>query len=525
MKKISLSIIVILLCAGVWILGKDKLSATPDSKIKYILATVEKRDMINTVSATGTLSALVTVEVGSQISGLIKTLQADYNSQVKENQVIARIDPEGYTALVLQSEAEFDIAKAQLGIAKAEISGHKAELENAQANLDAYRAMVKKARATVANAKLNMERQKSLFEQDFVARNDYDLAKTNFEESAAQFEQALAQEKAAQSKVTSARVALTIANATIKESEAQVRLKIAALDKRKIDLENTIIRSPVDGVVIARSVDVGQTVAASLQAPVLFTIAQDLHKMQVSTSVDEADIGQIKEGQTAWFTVDAFGSRKYKGTVAQIRKMGQTVQNVVTYEVILSVNNSDLSLMPGMTADVSIEVLKRTNILTILNAALRFTLPEGETIADQPAFTESSQGRLNTESKIKTYTEALELDSSQQDKLRKIFFEIGEKMKMARSNSAAHPKGGGSIREKLRKESQAAISRILNSEQKERFDVMLTQKQPKRGTLWCLNEKGLPAVVRVTLGVSDSSYTEISGRNLVEGMKIITGIE
>lgn len=536
MKKISLSLIVIALCAAVWILGRGSLFTPENAQAQYRFTKIEKRNMINAVSATGSLSAVITVEVGSEVSGQIMELLADFNSPVSEKQVIARIDPESYATLVRQAEAELDIAKAQLGILKTEIMRYEAELENAKANLAASKAMVKKADVTAGNAQLTMQRQQSLFEQDFVSRNDYDLAKTSFEEAAAQLEQSMAEENAAKSKVTSSQVSLAIAKASIKEAEAQVRLKEASLDKRKVDIDNTIIRSPVDGVVIDRSVDVGQTVAASLQAPTLFTIAQDLNKMQVSTSVDEADIGRIKEGQSAMFTVDAFGTRKFSGKVSQIRKLGITVQNVVTYEVIISADNPDLHLMPGMTADVSIELLKKPQVLTVANTALRFTPPDSQPAsgaqASSPIGLQASSagvpggGRPDPEARVKAYSEQLNLSESQQDALRKIFQQMGQKMMAARNTASASPRGGMSaMRDKFRKESQVAITRILNPEQRELFDEMLTQNQPKRGTLWRLDDRGQLEAVSVILGSSDFSHTEISGRGIKAGMQVISGIE
>lgn len=532
MKKIVWSIVIIIGCAAVWYAGKKVVFSPQTGQAKYRFAKIEKRDMVNTVSATGSVSALVTVEVGSEVSGQIKELEADFNSPVKLNQVIARIDPESYETLVTQAEAELDMAVAKLGVTKTDILRYQAALENAKAKQLAAKAQVRKARVTTDNAKLTLDRQKSLFEQDFVAKNTYDLAKTAYEEAEAQLEQAIAEDKAAQSNVTSSQVSLAVAKASIKEAEAQVRLKEAALRKRNVDLENTIIRSPVDGVVIDRSVDVGQTVAASLQAPVLFTIAQDLHEMQVSTSVDEADIGRIKEGQPASFTVDAFGTRKFSGKVSQVRKLGKTVQNVVTYEVIIAVDNPDLSLMPGMTADVTIELLKKPGVLAVANAALRFTPPK-----DQPVDTSQSQtafgagpqpgpgGRPDPEARIKALTERLNLTESQQDDLRKIFQQMRQRFMEARNNPTPGPGGMAAVREKARKESQLAILRILTPEQKAVYEAMSAENQPKRGTLWKLDDEGRLAALPVILGSNDSTHTEVRGRGIEDGMQVITGME
>ena len=541
MKKFLMISLIVAAGAGIGFWVKASYFARDLTPAQYRFAKVEKRNMINSVSATGALSALVTVEVGSEVSGQIKELMVDFNSSVKRNQIIARIDPESYETLVRQAKAELAMSEAKLFTQKTEIQRYGAELENAQANLSAARAQTKKAKATLENAERNLERQRALVQRDFVSKNEYDEAQTAFDEASAQFEQAEAQERAAKSKVSSCKAGLAIARAQILEAEANVQLKVASLDKRKVDLENTVIRSPVDGVVIDRSVDVGQTVAASLQAPTLFTIAQDLSKMQVSTSVDEADIGRIKDGQTATFTVDAFGSRKFTGRVQQIRKMGKTVQNVVTYEVIISADNPDLMLMPGMTADVQIELLKKLQVLTVPNAALRFTPPNADQQTSSVGRNDGvgslslrmaagggmAQGsRQDPEARIQRYTERLKLTTAQQDELRKVFQQARQKMQSTfQSGGHGGPGGMRALRDNIRKEIQASIFRMLDNEQRTLYEVMMSENRPRKGTIWCLDETGLPMAISVTLGVGDASHSEISGQGVKEGMKVITDIE
>ncbi len=538
MKKFIVFLLVVGGIAAAWYGGGKRYFTPKATEARYRFVRIEKKDMINSVSATGALSAVVTVEVGSEVSGQIKDLLVNFNSQVKKNQIIARIDPESYETLVRQAKAELTLSKAKVITQKAEIQRYQAELENAKANLSAARAQVKKAGATLKNAEHNLERQKVLVQQDFVSKNEFDKAQTSFEEAMAQYEQAKAQEVAAKSKVSSGKAGLAIAKAKIREAEANVQLKVASLDKRKVDLENTIIRSPVNGVVIDRSVDVGQTVAASLQAPVLFTIAQDLSKMQVSTSVDEADIGRIREGQATRFGVDAFGTRKFFGKVTQIRKMGKTVQNVVTYEVIISADNPDLSLMPGMTADVEIELLKKPQVLTIANTALRFVPLNTEQKSPGNARTitggsiplgmaagGSKGGRSNPEERIKLYTERLNLSRSQQDELRQVFRQIGRKIQSAIQAGTTGPGGMARLRDSIRKESQASVARILNSDQRSLFKEMLAQGQPQRGKIWRLDKTGHLVSIPVILGSGDASCTEITGQDIREGMEIIAGME
>jgi HlyD family secretion protein len=537
MKKYWLVLLIVALAGAVWLWGKDRIWAPEKAQAQYKLAKVERKDMVNTVSATGELSAVVTVEVGTEVSGQIKELLVDYNTPVSAGRIIARIDPESYETLMRQAEAELDLARARLLTQKAEISRFEADLESAEANWSATRAQAKKASVSLKNAQRNLKREKALVEKTIVSDYQYDKVQTAYEEAAAQLELTEAQALASKSKISSAKAALTIARSQIKEAEATVELRIAAKDKRMVDLDNTIIRSPVDGVVIDRNVDVGQTVAASLSAPTLFTIAQDLSKMQVFTYVDEADIGRIKAGQAARFTVDAFGTRQFNGVVQQVRKMGKRIQNVVTYEVIISADNRDMNLMPGMTADVQIELLKRPQVLVVANAALRFKPPNAGPNSSVPAQTAvsgglpgtvgagSSGGRPDPEARIKEVTERLNLSASQQAELRKIFQQAAQKIRAAfQSGGGGGPGARGALRDKIRKESQAAMIRMLDSQQRKLLEKMRAQGQLKRGTIWRLDARGKPESFGVVLGASDSTHTEISGPQVKEGMEVIAGI-
>ena len=287
----------------------------------YRTVKLERGDIASTILATGTLNPVILVQVGSQISGNIKGLYADFNSVVKKNQVIARID-----SMLL-----------------------KAEVEKARANYKAALANVEKAKVIVTDTRRTLNRYKALIKENLVSQSDVDTAQTNYDSAVAQIEVV----------------------------RAQVDQTRSTLDFSRTRLDYAIIRSPVDGIVLSRNVDVGQTVAASFQAPTLFTIARDLTEMQVNTSVDEADIGRVEVGQEVTFTVDAYPSEVFKGRVSQIRNAPQVVQNVVTYDVIIEVENLELKLKPGMTANVSIVVAEKRNVLSIPNAALRFR-PYGE---------------------------------------------------------------------------------------------------------------------------------------------------
>jgi len=325
MKRILIAgagILVVVAAAGAFLIFKNKGGET-----KYKTEKVTKGDIVTSVTATGTVNAVTTVLVGTQVSGTIKKIYVDFNSPVKRGQLIAQID----TAL-------FD-----------------EQVQQQKANLLAAKANLEKADASLVDAKRTMERNKELFAKNLIARSDFDTADTNYETS----------------------------KASVSVAKAQVAQADAALKNAQTNLGYTRIVSPVDGTVVSRNVDVGQTVAASFQTPTLFTIAQDLTKMQIDTSVDEADIGKVKVGQEVEFTVDAYADITFKGKVGQVRIAPITVQNVVTYDVVVMVDNPDVKLKPGMTANVSVIVAEKKDILRIPNGALRFR-PSGMAKTKQP---------------------------------------------------------------------------------------------------------------------------------------------
>ncbi len=310
------------------------------------------------VTATGTINPVITVLVGSQVSGTIKALYADFNSRVKEGQVIAQIDPAIFEAQVQQGKA--NVVNAQANLLNAQ-----ANLKNAQANLRNFDANLEKAEVTVLDTKRTLDRNQELMKRNVISQSALDTAQANYDSAVAQREAAKAQVETAKSQIESAK-------AQIESAKAQIEQAKASLKVSETNLDYATIRSPVNGIVISRNVDVGQTVAASLQAPTLFTIAKDLTQMQVDTNVSEADVGRIAVRQDSTFTVDAYPERTFEGRVSEIRNAPTTIQNVVTYDVVIEVNNKDLKLKPGMTANVSVLVDHKEGVLKIPNAALRF---------------------------------------------------------------------------------------------------------------------------------------------------------
>ena len=394
-----------LLLAGLGTGGYVYWNGEQKPPVKYKTAKIERGTVTQVVTATGTINPVITVQVGSQVSGIIQALYADFNSVVKAGQVVAQIDPAPFRTVVTQMEAS---------------------LQNAVGN-------VARARADLALQKLNFDRAKALFEQQLNAQQDADNARAAFETSQAN---------------------LQIAEAQVKQAQAQ-------LDTAKVNLEYTTIHSPVNGIVISRNVDVGQTVAASFQAPVLFTVAKDLTKMQVDTNVSESDIGGITDGKPATFVVDAYANQVFKGTILQVRNAPITVQNVVTYNVVIGVDNTDLRLRPGMTANVAIIVARRDDVLRVPNQALRFK----PTLA-----------------------------------------RMGEKTGGPSATAGGRRDGGG----------QGGSSEGGGREGAE------GRSKPK---VWMRSPQGEPAPVEVKTGITDGIFSELVEGALKEGDEVIIGVE
>ena len=301
--------------------------------VQYLTSKVQQGEIRDAVEATGVVNAVVNVQVGSQVSGTIARLNADFNSHVHKGDVIALIDPRIFEGAVQQATAD---------------------LENARANVVASQASLTKAKAALVQTKAEHERAQNMMKTNIGTQQALDVAKANYD---------------------SARAAVEGAQASVVQANAQVSQKAAALTVARTNLAFTVIRSPIDGTVVARNVDVGQTVAASLQAPTIFTIAQDLVKMYLYAKVDESDVGRIRAGQPVTFKVDAFPKEVFHGKVNQIRMNPTTVQNVVTYDAVIEFENRDLKLFPGMTAYVTIPVATVENVVKLPNAALRFKPP------------------------------------------------------------------------------------------------------------------------------------------------------
>ncbi len=466
---------------------------------QYRTAKVERGTVTAVVVASGTLNAVTTVQVGSQISGQVKEIYADFNSPVKENQIIARIDPATYELRVNQARADVDAAQSAVAVARSGLVAQQAELG--------------RTRVTLADALRDYERKKSLVEKSFISGAELDKARTL---------------------VDATREQLKAVQAQIHVSEAQVRSALAAVKQREsllrqaqVDLERTIIRAPVDGTVILRNVDAGQTVAASLQAPVLFTIARDLRDMQVEAAIDEADVGRLSPGQSATFSVDAFPRRNFSGEIVQIRKSPVTVQNVVSYTVVISARNPDLALLPGMTANVRIVVDQREQVLKVPNAALRFR-PTGASEPPPgaaPAAPAAPRGAQALEQYRQRLVAELKPDAAQLERIDAVLAELRQKLAPLREipNEAERRRQG----ERIRGEVRMQIAALLRPDQKDAYERLLrslgTRTAPATGRVW-VQDGGALKPVDVRLGLTDGTSTELVGGTLAEGAEVVVGL-
>jgi HlyD family secretion protein len=470
--------------------------------VSYSTEPVESGSIITVVNATGSVQPVVTVQVGSQVSGKIEDLYADYNSIVKRGQLLAKIDPRNFQAQVADAQANLAAAKAREQSAKADLIQMNANLNSAKANLEA-------ARVTRDNDALNYKRYQEMSNSGIVAQNDYDTVKTTAENSAAKYDQVAAA-------VAQAKAQIEAQQAQIKQANAQVQQAEADLDDKRVNLEYTDIFSPVDGVVISRNVDVGQTVAAGLQAPLLFVIANDLTHMQVNASVDEADIGHITPNVDVKFTVDAFPTRTFTGKIQEIRLDPQTIQNVVTYSVIIGVDNRNLYLKPGMTANIIITAASKDNVLKIPNAALRY-LPPGMTRAEEFELGHAQGEAAHTMAQIGQNRDSGSISASSRRGFEKEL------------PSSTHSGKSAVIHENSKESTSAksesifpgqAPGQLWNPSDKIQFPP-ISSPPPKEGIVWILDSRHKPLQRRVMLGITDGTYTELVSGDLKSGEPLI----
>ena len=411
-------------------------------KVKYRTDVLAKGDLEATVVTSGTLDAVTVVDVGSQVSGKIANLYADFNSNVKAGQIVAQLDLDLLKAKVDQNQSNYESAKARL--------------EQAQVTLD--------------STKKKNDRSLDLFNRNLISVEEKETAEENY---------------------LSAKAGLITSKASVDQAKSQ-------LDSSKVDMSYAIIRSPIDGVVVTRNVNVGQTVAASMTAPVLFKVASDLTKMQLTCAVDEADIGKMKEGQRVRFTVDAFAGETFNGTVRQVRLASTVVQNVVTYSCIVDAENPDIKLKPGMTATVSVIYGEAKGVVKVPNSAMRFT---------------------------PTTLDPKELEKLQADLRARMSGGQGGPQGATQGGTQAQGTQGGQRQGGGRQGGGATAVADMTPDQQARLQAMAKNRQRQGGTVWVIDDAGklTPYVIRT--GLTDNTYSELRGGEIKEGMKVITGEE
>jgi HlyD family secretion protein len=468
------------------------------SAAQYLTAKVERGNLRNTVTATGTLQAVTTVQVGSQASGTISALYADYNSVVKKGQVVAQLDPAVSKAQVDQARANVQQAQASLQQARAAVVNSRAGVSDAQARAQAAKSTAQNNQAGVAGAQANLavlkaqlddalsllHQQEALVKSGIIAQRDLDVAKTAYQAAQAKYDQGVSQVNQAKlseqmaagsgiaqstAQVQQSQAGVQQSQAQVQAAEAQVQQAAAALQLAQVNLAHTTITSPIDGIVVSRDVSVGQTVAASLSAPTLFTIANDLTKMQVIANIDQADIGLVENAKSVKFSVDAFPGKDFDGKIEQMRLNPQNVQNVVTYNVVIDVDNPEQKLKPGMTANLTVTIDERNNVLKVPNAALRFTPQDAGQRSGSGSGNGNWQGRRQN----------------------------------ANSADSAQKSGNGA-------DAQFAPATA---------PVLAGQTR----IVWVMGQDGKPQRRRIKVGLTDGAATEVVEGNLVEGELVITG--
>jgi HlyD family secretion protein len=483
--------------AGFYFWGDDASAA------QYLTARVDRGNLRNTVTATGALQAVTTVQVGSQASGTISALYADFNSVVKKGQVVAQLDPSVSKAQVDQARANLEQARASLAQARAAVTNSRAGITDAQAKNLAAKSTVQNNQAGVSASEANvavlkaqqddalslLKQQESLLKAGVIAQRDYDVAMTAYKTAEARYNQAVAQlnqsklsEQSSasagivqsQAAVEQSKAQLQQAQAAVEQNAAQVQQAQAALSLAEVNLSHTTITSPIDGVVVSRDVNVGQTVAASLSAPTLFTIANDLTQMQVIANIDQADIGLVEQAKSVKFTVDAFPGKDFDGKIQEMRLNPVNVQNVVTYNVVINVDNPQQTLKPGMTANLTITIDERNNVLKVPNSALRFTPQDANRQRTGASGQATGQGQQ------------------------------GQGQGQGRRRQQGDNTQGGSGDSNFAPASAPVLAGQIR-------------------IVWVLGQDGKPQPRRIKVGLSDGAATEVVEGNLNEGDMVITG--
>jgi len=508
-------------------------SGQADPAPRYRTAPVEQGAIVRAVNASGAVSPLVQVQVGSQVSGQIKVLKADFNTPVTAGQVIAELDAEHIEARLLAARADHAAAEAQLETQHAQVQRALADVESAKANLGNAKAQTQRAQTALQDAERDLRRRQELGRRGVSSTADIEKAEAAFDSARAGLASQRALETAAGAAIEAAAASHRVAVSQLAQLSAQIQQRAAAVRQVQVDLDRSVIRAPIDGVVVERNVDLGQTVAASLQAPILFLIAKDLTEMQVNASVDEADVGQIEPGQRVTFTVNAFPGRTFEGRVEQVRLAAQNTQNVVSYIVVVATRNDDRRLLPGMTATVTIVTAEKADAIKVPNAALRWR-PPGAPSAPQPTAASTGEagggGRAGAlDAFAKRVTETIALSPEQSASLDAAVADARRAFAgLARLEAAERRTEAATLREQLRRRVEA----LLTPDQRPAFAALVAEARAggaRRGggpgQVWALGPNGSPRAVPVRLGLADGTHTEVVSGAIKPGDRVIVGTE
>lgn len=493
MKRFLIPAVIAIALLAAAIFGWQAFGTRNGNGLQIETAAIESRDLSRRVASTGSIAPLITVEVGSQLSGQILELMADFNDEVEAGQIIARIDPQTFETRVREAQASLEVAQAQVAVSQANLTRARSELREAE------RAF---------------ERARELVERGTFSRVQFDTAETARD---------------------SARAAVQVAEANLRNSRATLDQRQASLESAQVDFNRTTIRSPIDGVVIDRQVDVGQTVAASLNAPVLFIIARDLSRIQIEARVDEADIGQIAVGQPVTFEVDAFRERSFEGAVRQVRLAAITEQNVVTYTVVIEADNPGQRLLPGMTANVNIITGEVEGAMTVPATALRFQ-PRGaaESLVVESSASSGQTGRSGPGAAMfARLLDPLELPADRRAAAERALEGAMENMRRGGGGGGGGPGG-------FQAALQRALGDVLTAEEMSRLNQIMAQaaqgggrqgrqrrggrEEVQRGTVWIRRADGRIESRPVRVGLSDGQHTQIMGEGLSAGDQVVVRV-
>lgn len=499
----------------------------------YRTAAIDRGRITASVRATGTLTPMTTVVVGSQLSGQIVEILADYNSQVKAGQVVARLNSDQIKTRRDAAAADLQQARADLVVKRAQLDRAKVARTKANSTVNDLEAQRDRTRAQLADAKRTFDRQNELFTRGAGAQQALDSARTQVEIQTATLASNEAQIASLKAEIGGLDADIALAEGQVQSGEAAISQRDAKLKDILIDLERTEIRSPVDGVVVQRQVDLGQTVAASLSAPVLFQIAQDLRTIDIYANIDEADVGRLKVDQDVSFSVNAYPNRTFQGKVQMVRLGAQTIQNVVTYTGVVRVQNRDLALLPGMTANLQIVTDDRQDVLRVPNAALRFRPLGGPTALPAAAPAEAQAGRGGGGSRAagalrERIEEEVQPTPEQKQAIAAIMSEqrAGNRQAIAGLSEEERRAAFRAARTELR----TKIAAVLDPERRAKFEALMqegraaAQSEITPGRVYVLDGEGQPKPVAIRLGPSDGAFTQVlPAAGIAEGSEVVIG--